>query len=236
MTVVAGTGDVVSRIVLQVRASVGDVWTSAATIWEAGFDGVTPFGRIVLAAAQTLITTGGGDVLALFDEDGLHLANAFIDNLTGDQINFNTLTGNHIVVGSIDSPSLAFEAVTEYADLAWYESHSGGGNSSQAEQTKVTRTLNNPAGNPVLLIVNLDINVSISGSGGAGGFLKLKRNGTILYNQTEAIAPYNLIIYDAAGLTAPVYTITTQWGWTVGGGSSAFIELRSQSGVLFWKR
>src|SRR5690606_5633262 len=57
MTAEAGSGDVVSRVMLQVRASVSDDWVEAATLWEAGFEGgdpMKPFSRFVVDAAQVI--------------------------------------------------------------------------------------------------------------------------------------------------------------------------------------
>ncbi len=180
MTVEAGAGDVVSRVVLQVRATVGDDWVSAATIWEAGFlggDPDEPFGRILLDAAQTMISAGG-DVVALFDEDGVHFANAFIANLTGDNIAFHSLVGDHLVVGSIDSPSLAkFQAVTEYTDInSFRQRNSSGSELSFTHSASVV--VDNPAATPLIEFATLVVRTSSSGSGNVNGEIHLIRNDT----------------------------------------------------------
>lgn len=61
MTAVAGSGDVVARVVLQVRATVGGDWISAGTLWEAGFKGGDPdqpFSRSVTNVDQWAVTDG----------------------------------------------------------------------------------------------------------------------------------------------------------------------------------
>src|SRR5690606_35532383 len=64
MTAEAGSGDVVSRVVLQVRASVEDDWVTAGTVWEAGFVGgnpANPFGRVRFNADQFIIASSTGE-------------------------------------------------------------------------------------------------------------------------------------------------------------------------------
>lgn len=66
MTAEAGSGDVVARVVIQVRAAIDAAWVNAGTIWEAGFiggDPTKPFGRIVNNSDQFLISTGSGDTI-----------------------------------------------------------------------------------------------------------------------------------------------------------------------------
>jgi hypothetical protein len=244
MVVQAGTGDVVSRIVLQVRATVGDDWVAASTVWEAGFvggDPGDPFGRIVLSAAQTMIADGMGDVIALFDEDGVHLSNAFIANLTGDQISFNTLTGDHIVVASIDSPSLAFEAVTEFADISYLEDHSGTYDSGGLVE-RLSVLVDNPAGTPMLEIIYLELTNFKSGGGtGTNSRIDLKRDGvlqaSVVRNDAEGngTESASLTQYNNSGATSIEYTIEVAIS-QLSSGNPATTQVLSESGVLFWKR
>lgn len=84
MVTQAGSGDIVARVVLQVRANVGAAWVAAATVWEAGFTGgnpLLPFGRIVLSADQIAITDGLGNTVALF-EGGLSVLSVNAGELT----------------------------------------------------------------------------------------------------------------------------------------------------------
>lgn len=72
MTAQAGAGDVVAQIVMQVRATTGSAWVSAATIWEAGFVGgnpAMPFSRFVVNAAQFVVTDGTNTGTPLVFED-----------------------------------------------------------------------------------------------------------------------------------------------------------------------
>jgi hypothetical protein len=84
MVTEAGTGDIVARVVLQVRANVGATWVAAATVWEAGFVGgnpLAPFARIVLSADQIAITDSLGETVALF-EGGLSVLSVNAGTLT----------------------------------------------------------------------------------------------------------------------------------------------------------
>ncbi|QKC99170.1 phage tail protein [Mesorhizobium sp. NZP2298] len=57
----AGTGDVVSRMVAEVRASVSDVWVSAGWVIEAGFTGgnpAAPFSNFIINASKFVVTDG----------------------------------------------------------------------------------------------------------------------------------------------------------------------------------
>lgn len=56
----AGVGEVVAEIVLEVRANIGDAFTSASTIWQAGFTGSPPvaFSRFVVQADDFIVTDG----------------------------------------------------------------------------------------------------------------------------------------------------------------------------------
>jgi len=59
--VVAGTGDVVARLVDMVRASISDDWVEAGTVTEVGFEGgdpLLPFSRMIQYADQWVVTDG----------------------------------------------------------------------------------------------------------------------------------------------------------------------------------
>lgn len=242
----AGDDNIIARISLQVRASLSSSeWVTAATVWEVGTDEADElFGRIVLSAAQTMITTQMGDVIALFDEDGVHLSNAFIANLTGDHIAFNTLTGNHIIVGSIDSPSLAFGAVTEFADLGYSFSRSfgGGTDNSRSMTAVVTEVVSNPGGIPVLQVINLETQVGFSSSGSIAARIGISRNGVqiaqadIPPRSSGATVNTNFVVWDTSGETNVTYEVRTGWNVLTGGGSSASLSFTSASSIMFWKR
>lgn len=60
----AGSGDVTSRLIAQVRATIGDVWVDAGYVMEAGFTGgnpLAPFSRFVIKADQFVVTDGTND-------------------------------------------------------------------------------------------------------------------------------------------------------------------------------
>lgn len=114
----AGSGGVVARIELQVRASTGSgSWTTAGTIWEVG---TTPslFGRIVLQAAKTVIADNGGNILALFDPTGVYIENARIANLTAANITAAKLDAAEILQdGTALRDLIAIGAISEFVQM-----------------------------------------------------------------------------------------------------------------------
>lgn len=108
MTAEAGTGDVVARVVLQVRATTGDDWVSAGTIWEAGFTGGdpgSPFARIVNIADQFIVTDGSDDSLPLVFEDGvLKLQNIVVGKAVipfGEFVQHGRRTGSFTITNPV---------------------------------------------------------------------------------------------------------------------------------------
>ena len=55
MEVVAGSGDVVARLVILMRATVDDDWVEVGTAWETGFSGGEPFARVTNFANQFIV-------------------------------------------------------------------------------------------------------------------------------------------------------------------------------------
>lgn len=256
MVAQAGTGDVVSRVVLQVRASVGDVWVDAATVWEAGFVGgnpLAPFGRITLKASEVVIADGEDNITAFFDEDGLFLNNAFITNLTGDHIAFNTLTGNHIVALSIDSPSLAFGAVTDFYEVVWHEDRSGGspnyddGSFDLKHEVEIEANI---AATPMIEFLTITLDGDQSGSGGIDLYTVVTRDqhnggdGTPdsdklvlqLRKQSEgAPSIANISSYRQDGDTDHSYQIW-MWNTIISSSNSWNFQAHVDGGVLRWKK
>lgn len=73
MEVVAGSGDVVARAVIMMRATISDDFVEVGTIWEAGFEGgnpALPFSRQVNFADQFVFTDGDDNYLPVVIEDG----------------------------------------------------------------------------------------------------------------------------------------------------------------------
>ncbi|TPM58968.1 hypothetical protein FJ959_08830 [Mesorhizobium sp. B2-2-4] len=74
LIVQAGSGDVTSRLVAQVRATTGDVWADAGYFMEAGFTGgnpLAPFSRFVIKANQFVVTDGTSTGTPLTFESGV---------------------------------------------------------------------------------------------------------------------------------------------------------------------
>lgn len=73
MTAEAGSGDVIARLVAQVRATIADDWVSAGYVIEAGFTGgdpEAPFSRFIINADQFVVTDGTNTSVPLVFEDG----------------------------------------------------------------------------------------------------------------------------------------------------------------------
>jgi hypothetical protein len=161
--------------------------------------------RVIFAGDKIVIMDAEGTIQALFDDDGATIRNAFIlnltgdnisfntltgdhimaDTITGDNIEFNTLTGDHIVVASIDSPSLAFNSVTDYYDIGWLESRSGGasGFDDGSYVTKATTVVPyNTSATPMLELCTINIQGSYAGTGGLDLISRLFRDGTAAGN------------------------------------------------------
>lgn len=100
----AGSGDVVSRMVAEVRATIGDVWVAAGWMLETGFVGGDPgqsFSNYVVTATKTIFRSGDGTQdaeVVLFDGDGAYLENARIGTVIFDQL--SSANGKLVIRGS----------------------------------------------------------------------------------------------------------------------------------------
>lgn len=109
MDVVAGTGDVVARARLLMRATIGSAFAEVGTIWEAGFTGgnpALPFSRETHYANKFVVVNPlDNSQLALFAIDGgtgqVVIANALIKHLTAAQIEVGSLDALSINAGLI---------------------------------------------------------------------------------------------------------------------------------------
>lgn len=66
----AGSGDVVSRAVAQVRATLSDDWVAAGYVIETGFTAGVPFSRFIINAGQFIVTDGINNEFPLVFEGG----------------------------------------------------------------------------------------------------------------------------------------------------------------------
>ncbi len=98
----AGTGDVVARAVIMMRATVGDDFVEVGTIWEAGFTGGDPdqpFARQINIADQWIVSDGTNEGRPMVFEDGelklavARIANAIVELLQSEtgKTRFGTL-------------------------------------------------------------------------------------------------------------------------------------------------
>lgn len=95
----AGGGDVSTRLVIFMRASIGDVWTEVGTAWEAGITGGDPFSRETHIVGQFTIINPFDDarlplLVADTDTDTVYIQAAWIKRLEADDITISgTLRG-----------------------------------------------------------------------------------------------------------------------------------------------
>ncbi|EXL08606.1 phage tail protein [Aquamicrobium defluvii] len=106
--VMAGTGDVVARLVDMVRATIGDDWVEAGTIIEVGFTGgdpAQPFSNYILMGERIMFMTATGEVYGLFGPDGLTIQNARLGTLKFDRLESNN--GKLVLHGAGASPYIS---------------------------------------------------------------------------------------------------------------------------------
>lgn len=180
---------------------------------------------------QIVFADSSGNVLALFQPGTNFLNNAVIKNLTSDNIQ----------VGSIDSPSLAFGAVTQYQPLNYEWTKTIGGAQSYTEPITLvaTFTISNPAGTPLIEFLSLTATANLSGAGSRDADIWISRDGVIIgeaRQQSNGTTTFSLTSYIDEGKTTYTYRIWQQNALSAGSSSSATVTIKSRSGVLFWKR
>lgn len=116
--VVAGTGDVVARLVDMVRASIADDWVEAGTVTEVGFEGgdpAKPFSRRVQYADQHVFADANGEwPPVVIDETGTGWFNRLrIKDLDATNIKAKSLDADAVLQGgTLVTEIMAFSAVT----------------------------------------------------------------------------------------------------------------------------
>lgn len=167
--VVAGTGDVVARLVDMVRASIADDWVEAGTVTEVGFTGgdpAKPFSRVIQYADQHVFADANGEwPPVVIDETGtgwfnrLHIKDLDATNITADKLDANQVLQD----GTLITQLLAFDTVTTRALVTVSNqsvSETGSGNWSTLD----TLTFDNENPNPPLLNYTMSGSVSIPNS------------------------------------------------------------------------
>lgn len=107
MVAEAGSGNVIARVVLQLRTSgSSETWQTVGTVWEVGETGGNPFGQILLQADKVVIATNvdGDNAVVPFAVDG---TDVLINNLIVKNIN-----AQNIQVAGVETESIALNAVT----------------------------------------------------------------------------------------------------------------------------
>lgn len=252
----AGVGDVVSQFSVEARADVGDAFETAGLIIQTGYvggDPGEPFSRVVVYGNQFLVADSGGTAVALFDATGAYIENAFIKDLTADNITAAKLDAAEILQdGTLITDLFAFESVTEYEPVTYsYDSGVRSGVYNYDEGTYThhgTVIVSNPAATPFIEFASVTVFGTITGTGSVDLFATVKRNGSasnvadgdILANAarsttgtTNSAQPNTN--FRNLGETTVRYDI---WTWNellVGGSSTGRITTTVNCGVLFWK-
>ncbi len=259
-SIAGATGDIVSRVDLQVRATTGDDYVSSGLVIEAGYTGgnpAMPFSRVLLYGSEVVIANAAGVASALFENDSgdVFMRNVFIRNLDATNITADKLDAVEILQdGTLITELMAFEAVTEFTSAAYEDIRSFGGGASYNEGAwthHVTAVLSNPAATPIIEFINLEAYATKSGTGGVDAYIVARRNGdaTSVASGEAAGSARRQTGSDGNGTT--VFSATSFrnfeetdfridiWTWnsaTIAGSSSGALRVKSTCGALFWKR
>lgn len=106
----AGSGDVVSRMVAEVRATVSDAWVSAGWVIEAGFVGgnpALPFSNFVITTDKFTITDGTDSGTPLTFEDG--------------EMKLLVANIGTVVAGLLKSPDDLFQITLSDGKIEWFD-------------------------------------------------------------------------------------------------------------------
>lgn len=157
----AGTGDVVSEVVLDVRASVGDVWVESATLWQAGFTGgnpLLPFSRFYVKASEFVVWDGSDESLPMVFSGGtLKLQNIIVDKLVipyGELQAFlrPIVNQDYTALNPTSDNTIFYRILTDF-------------------------DVTNESGNPMLMAISGHLTATQSGSGSLA-------TGILVYNRT----------------------------------------------------
>lgn len=251
--VVAGTGDVVARLVDMVRASIADDWVEAGTVTEVGFEGgdpAKPFSRIIQYAGQHVFADANGVwPPVVIDETGtgwfnrLRIKDLDATNITADKLDAAQILQD----GTLITDLFAFGAVTQWDDLGFNfsQSYSGAINPAIYPPTGINDwttvksvVVDNPMGNPLIQFVNLRVNATLSGSGAAAAQIRLLRDSVQVASRTsigQGQITFSATDFVNEGKTSYHYEVQVSNAVQLGSSSSAYILTESTSGVLFWK-
>ena len=258
MKAIAGaTGDIVSRVDLQLRATTGDDYVSSGLVLEAGYEGgnpAAPFSRVLLYGSEVVIANAGGDVAALFETEAgnVYFRNVFIHNLDATNITADKLDATEILQdGTLITELFAFGAVTEYEPISYSASLSSG--SGEAAWTHhLTVIVDNPAENPTIEFISLSAFATEGGGvAGADAYIVVRRNGSATNVADGEDAGQCRRNSDTSGNGTTNFSATTYlpagddttrydvWTWNTrynSPGASSSLTVTCSSGVLFWKR
>lgn len=221
------TGYAVSYAI-QGKVNAAGAWRYGGAFLDVGATGA----RWRFIADQIVFANQQGDVLALFQPGTNYLNNAFIKELTADNIK----------AGSIDSPALAFGAVTEQRQL--YGDRTFDSNRSWSAITLASATINNQAANLVFVSTNIEMKLARSNSNSQiGGEIKLLRNGEVIEsrliqpssNQTGTWTIRNSTIDDGDEASV-TYSVVIDAFLLIAPGQSASATFKSRCRLVWWKK
>lgn len=250
---IAGSGDVVVRLVDMARASIAHDWVEAGQITEVGFEGsdpLKPFSRIVQIASQHVFEDPAGRWPAIIiDEHGTGWFNrARIRDLDATNITADKLDAAQILQdGTLITDLFAFGAVTQYDALDYYFSQSYSGTINPAIYpptgingwtTVKSVVVDNPMGNPLIQFVNFRVNATLSGSGTVIAQIRLLRDSVQVASRTsigQGQMTFSATDFVNEGKTSYHYEVQVSNAVQLGSSSNGYLLVESTSGALFWK-
>ncbi len=254
--VVAGTGDVVARLVDMVRASIADDWVEAGTVTEVGFEGgdpLLPFSRIVQYANQHVFADANGEwPPVVIDETGtgwfnrLHIKDLDATNITADKIDAALILQN----GSVIEDLIDVDTFSRFEPIQYSDTRTVAGGQTYSEPNWTlhgTVIIDKPADKPCIEFMSVEAYANLSGSGGRDAYIRVTRggNGTVGSGEdvVKARMQGNGSVTDSktimrGGLlneTSIRYDIWTRNSCAAGGSSNATISVKCDSGVWVFR-
>lgn len=148
----------------------------------------------------------------------------------------------HIQNLSVDTIKIKNNAVTDYTPItySWSRTLSGGQTYDDgAWVTRLTVAVSNPLNVPLVEYLNLRARATLSGSGAADAYIRIRRGGiaigSIRAQGNVGWQSFSASSFIEAGTSATYYIDVWNNG-SAGSSSTAIIAVESTSGVLLWKK
>ncbi|MET3662509.1 phage tail protein [Aquamicrobium ahrensii] len=254
--VVAGSGDVVARLVDMVRATIDDDWVEAGTVVEVGFEGgdpLKPFSRQLFLANQFIFTDGSDTARPIVFEDGVaYLDQVRLKQLIADEIEVIGKFDAALILqnGSVIEDLIDVDTFSRFEPIqySFYHYFPNGSSANDALTNRGTVIVDKPADKPCIEFIDIEVISIRSGTGAVNGRLVLTRNGDgvnptsgeqvayaqVTTNQTVKISE-NRMRGGTLGETTIRYDIWTDWGGALAGSSNGSISIKCDSGVWVFR-